>query len=127
MESFAGHFVGTLGSEAGITPNFDKLAQEGVLFRRFFANGTHTHQGMSASMACFPNLPSFEYLMQTPEGGHQFSGLAQLLSTRDFDDLYVYNGDFAWDNQRGFFSSQGMTRFIGRSSIVVGEEPPGSY
>jgi len=118
MESFAGHFVGALGSEAGITPNFDRLAQEGVLFRRFFANGTHTHQGMFASMACFPNLPGFEYLMQTPEGGHQFSGLAQLLSTRDFDDLYVYNGDFAWDNQRGFFSNQGMTRFIGRNDFV---------
>ncbi|WP_339459575.1 LTA synthase family protein [Pseudomonas sp. EA_105y_Pfl2_R69] len=118
MESFAGHFVGALGSEAGITPNFDRLAEQGLLFRRFFANGTHTHQGMFASMACFPNLPGFEYLMQTPEGGHQFSGLAQLLSARDYDDLYVYNGDFAWDNQRGFFSNQGMTRFIGRNDFV---------
>jgi len=118
MESFAGHFVGALGSEAGITPNFDRLAEQGLLFRRFFANGTHTHQGMFASMACFPNLPGFEYLMQTPEGGHQFSGLAQLLSARNYDDLYVYNGDFAWDNQRGFFSNQGMTRFIGRHDFV---------
>ncbi|MEK8079182.1 LTA synthase family protein [Pseudomonas sp. XK-1] len=118
MESFAGHFVGALGSEAGITPNFDRLAEQGLLFRRFFANGTHTHQGMFASMACFPNLPGFEYLMQTPEGGHQFSGLAQLLSARNYDDLYVYNGDFAWDNQRGFFSNQGMTRFIGRNDFV---------
>lgn len=118
MESFAGHFVGALDSDAGITPNFDRLAEEGVLFRRFFANGTHTHQGMFASMACFPNLPGFEYLMQTPEGGHRFSGLAQLLSVRGYDDLYVYNGDFAWDNQRGFFSNQGMTRFIGRHDFV---------
>jgi phosphoglycerol transferase MdoB-like AlkP superfamily enzyme len=118
MESFAGHFVGALGSDANITPNFDRLAEDGLLFRRFFANGTHTHQGMFASMACFPNLPGFEYLMQTPEGGHQFSGLPQLLSARDFDDLYVYNGDFAWDNQRGFFSNQGMTRFIGRNDYI---------
>jgi phosphoglycerol transferase MdoB-like AlkP superfamily enzyme len=118
LESFAGHFVGALGSDAGITPNFDRLSQQGLLFRRFFANGTHTHQGMFASMACFPNLPGFEYLMQTPEGGHKFSGLAQLLSARDYNDLYVYNGDFAWDNQRGFFSNQGMTRFIGRNDFV---------
>ncbi|MDR1890093.1 MAG: sulfatase-like hydrolase/transferase [Zoogloeaceae bacterium] len=118
MESFAGRFVGALGSDAGITPNFDRLAEEGLLFRRFFANGTHTHQGMFASMACFPNLPGFEYLMQTPEGRHQFSGLAQLLSARGYDNLYVYNGDFAWDNQRGFFSNQGMTRFIGRHDFI---------
>ena len=118
MESFAGRFVGALGSQDGITPNFDRLAEQGLLFSRFFSNGTHTHQGMFASMACFPNLPGFEYLMQTPEGGQRFSGLPQLLSARAFNDVYVYNGDFAWDNQSGFFGNQGMTRFIGRNDYV---------
>ncbi|MEG1041669.1 MAG: sulfatase-like hydrolase/transferase, partial [Pseudomonas sp.] len=75
MESFAGHSVGALGSPNNITPYFDKLAKEGLLFDRFFSNGTHTHQGMFATMACYPNLPGFEYLMQTPEGGHKLSGL----------------------------------------------------
>lgn len=118
MESFAGHYVGALGSPANITPYFDKLAKEGLLFDRFFSNGTHTHQGMFATMACFPNLPSFEYLMRTPEGAHKFSGLPQLLSARDYDDLYVYNGNFQWDNQSGFFSNQGMTTFVGREDFV---------
>ncbi len=118
MESFAGRYVGALGSRDGITPNFDRLAAEGLLFERFFANGTHTHQGMFASMACFPNLPGFEYLMQSPEGGNRFSGLPQLLSARAFNDVYVYNGDFAWDNQAGFFGNQGMTRFVGRNDYI---------
>jgi phosphoglycerol transferase MdoB-like AlkP superfamily enzyme len=118
MESFAGHSVGALGSDANITPYFDKLSKEGLLFDRFFSNGTHTHQGMFATMACFPNLPGFEYLMQTPEGSNKLSGLPQLLHSRGYDDVYVYNGDFAWDNQSGFFSNQGMTTFIGRNDFV---------
>jgi len=118
MESFAGHSVGALGAPGNITPYFDKLSQEGLLFDRFFSNGTHTHQGMFATMACFPNLPSFEYLMRTPEGAHKFSGLPQLLSARGYDNLYVYNGNFQWDNQSGFFSNQGMTHFIGREDFV---------
>ncbi|KAF1054683.1 MAG: Lipoteichoic acid synthase 1 [Stenotrophomonas maltophilia] len=118
MESFAGHFVGALGAPGNITPNFDRLSKEGLLFTQFFSNGTHTHQGMFATMACFPNLPGFEYLMQTPEGAHKFSGLPQLLSARQFEDVYVYNGDFAWDNQSGFFANQGMTTFIGRNDFV---------
>ncbi|VVN28444.1 hypothetical protein PS662_04744 [Pseudomonas fluorescens] len=118
MESFAGHSVGALGRPGDVTPYFDKLSKEGLLFDRFFSNGTHTHQGMFATMACFPNLPGFEYLMQTPEGSHKLSGLPQLLSARDYDDVYVYNGDFAWDNQSGFFSNQGMTNFIGRNDFV---------
>ncbi|WP_321349806.1 LTA synthase family protein [Halopseudomonas oceani] len=118
MESFAGYYTGALGSPLGITPEFDRLSKEGLLFTRYFSNGTHTHQGMFATMACFPNLPGFEYLMQEPEGGHAFSGLPQLLSKRGFDDLYVYNGDFAWDNQKGFFGKQGMRHFIGRNEYV---------
>lgn len=118
MESFAGRWVGALGSDANITPNFDRLSREGLLFTRMFSNGTHTHQGMFATMACFPNLPGFEYLMRTPEGGHQFSGLPQLLSARGYDDVYVYNGNFQWDNQSGFFSNQGMRNFVGREDFV---------
>ena len=118
MESFAGHSVGALGRPGNITPYFDNLSKEGLLFERFFSNGTHTHQGMFATMACFPNLPGFEYLMQTPEGSHKLSGLPELLSARKFDDVYVYNGDFAWDNQSGFFSNQGMTTFVGRNDFV---------
>ena len=114
MESLAGRHVGALGGKGDITPYFDRLAQEGLLFTRFFSNGTHTHQGMFATVACFPNLPSFEYLMQTPEGSNDFSGLPQLLGARKLDNLYVYNGDFAWDNQAGFFGRQGMSNFIGR-------------
>ena len=114
MESFAGRHVGALGGQGNVTPYFDKLAREGLLFTRFFSNGTHTHQGMFATVGCFPNLPGFEYLMQTPEGSNNFSGLPQLLGERKLDNLYVYNGDFAWDNQSGFFGRQGVTNFIGR-------------
>jgi len=119
MESFAGHYVGALGGEGDITPYFDALSREGLLFTRFFSNGTHTHQGMFATMACFPNLPGFEYLMQQPEGSHHFSGLPQLLAAEGYDDLYVYNGDFAWDNQAGFFRNQGLRHYIGRHEFVA--------
>ncbi|MDR1367168.1 MAG: LTA synthase family protein, partial [Candidatus Accumulibacter sp.] len=118
LESFAGRHVGALGAFGGITPHFDALAREGLLFTRFFSNGTHTHQGMFATLACFPNLPGFEYLMQTPEGGHALSGLPRLLKARGYKDVYVYNGDFAWDNQSGFFGKQGMSTFIGRNAYV---------
>jgi phosphoglycerol transferase MdoB-like AlkP superfamily enzyme len=118
MESFAGRYVGALGATENITPHFDKLAADGLLFTRFFSNGTHTHQGMFATVGCFPNVPGFEYLMKTPESSQDFSGLPRLLKRRDFNDVYVYNGDFMWDNQQGFFGNQGMSRFIGRNDYV---------
>ncbi len=41
MESFAGHSVGALGNDANITPYFDKLSKEGLLFDHFFQRYPH--------------------------------------------------------------------------------------
>ncbi|MGV8546710.1 sulfatase-like hydrolase/transferase, partial [Pseudomonas aeruginosa] len=49
------------------------------------------------------------------------------LSARQDEDGYVYNVDFAWDNQSCFFSNQGMTTCIGRNDYVdpVFSDPTG--
>jgi len=117
-ESFSAQRTGTFGNTQKITPRFDELAQQGLLFDHFFSQGTHTHQGMFATMACFPNLPHYEYLMKQPEGANNFSGITKVLDERDYQSLYVYNGDFAWDNQSGFFRAQHMQRFIGRHDFI---------
>lgn len=117
-ESFSAQRTGAFGNPLQITPRFDALAKEGLLFERFFSQGTHTHQGMFATAACFPNLPHYEYLMKQPQGSNNFSGITKLLAARGYQSLYVYNGDFAWDNQSGFFRAQNMQRFIGRHDFV---------
>lgn len=118
MESFSSEHVGALGKDEGVTPAFDALARQGLLFERFFSNGTHTHQGMFATLACFPNVPGHEYLMYQPEGAHSFSGIAKLLPAQEFNQTYVYNGSFSWDNQEGFFKNQGMKTFVGREQYI---------
>jgi phosphoglycerol transferase MdoB-like AlkP superfamily enzyme len=117
-ESFSAQRTGVFGNPLRITPRFDQLAGEGLLFDHFFSQGTHTHQGMFATMACFPNLPFYEYLMKQPQGANNFSGITKVLAERNYQTLYVYNGDFAWDNQAGFFRAQNMQRFIGRHDFV---------
>ena len=118
MESLSAQRIGVFGNTLKVTPFFDELASEGLLFDHIFSNGTHTHQGMFATLACFPNLPDFEYLMNQPEGQNLFSGLPKVLLERNYDNVFIYNGDFAWDNQNGFFREQGVTRFIGRNDFV---------
>lgn len=117
-ESFSAQRTGVFGNPLKVTPRFDQLAGEGLLFDHFFSQGTHTHQGMFATMACFPNLPFYEYLMKQPQGANNFSGITKVLAERNYQTLYVYNGDFAWDNQAGFFRAQHMQRFIGRHDFV---------
>lgn len=114
MESFSADFAGAFGSASRATPHFDGLAKKGILFDRFFSQGTHTHQGLFATVCSFPNLPGFEYLMQNSLGQQPFRSFISLLNEAGYHSLYAYNGSFTWDNQEGFFRNQGMTHYIGR-------------
>jgi phosphoglycerol transferase MdoB-like AlkP superfamily enzyme len=118
MESFSGDFVGATDSQYNATPNFDHLAKKGVLFDRFFSQGTHTHQGLFATIVSFPNLPGFEYLMKQSHGQQPFRSFISMLHEADFHTIYVYNGSFTWDNQEGFFRNQGMKNFVGRDDYI---------
>jgi phosphoglycerol transferase MdoB-like AlkP superfamily enzyme len=113
MESFAGRYCGALGDDHGLTPAFDRLAGGGVLFTRAFANGTHTHQGVYATLTSFPNLPGYEFLMKMMESSQEFSGLPSLLERHGYQSVFLYNGLFSWDNKEGFFRHHGIDRFIG--------------
>ena len=118
IESFSGRHIGALGAPFSRTPDFDALSRDGVLFDHAFSNGTHTHQGVFASLAGFPNLPGYEYLMKTMEAKQAFSGITNVLESKGYDMVFLYNGLFSWDNKEGFFRQHGINRFIGRYDYV---------
>ena len=118
MESFSARFSGALGSPREVEPEFTKLTHEGILFDRNFSSGTHTHQGIFSSMLGFPNLPGYETLMQNMVSNQPFSSLPTLFKQNGYQTLFLYNGDFSWDNMEGFFRKQGMDRFVGKDDYV---------
>lgn len=121
MESFSARFCGACGadqSDDGQTPQFDRLARNGVLFDRCFSAGTHTHQANFAVVCGVPNLPGHEGLMNDLTlGGQPLDSLPRALKRRGYQTMYLYNGDLAWENMRGFFRVQGIDRFIDRADF----------
>ena len=117
MESFSARFVGADGAPGNFTPSFDALAKDGVFFTRAFSSGTHTHQGVFASVLGFPNLPGYEYLMESFAGNQLFSSLPSILKSRGYETHFIYNGNLAWDNMHGFLRKQGIEHFVGGSNF----------
>ncbi|VAX16791.1 hypothetical protein MNBD_NITROSPINAE02-1431, partial [hydrothermal vent metagenome] len=54
MESWTAKFMKSLGGQTAATPNFDRLAEEGLLLRNCFANGQRTYDGVLATLGSFP-------------------------------------------------------------------------
>jgi phosphoglycerol transferase MdoB-like AlkP superfamily enzyme len=117
MESFSGRYVGAMGAKRSFSPAFDTLAQDGVLFDRVLSAGSHTHQAIFTTHLGFPNLPGYETLMESGIANQHFQSASEIFQESGYHTMFLYNGDFAWDNMRGFFQKQGIDKFIGGAEM----------
>lgn len=118
MESFTARFNDATEASYGATPNFAKIASEGILFDRALSVSTHTAPGVFGTLCSYPILPDAGYVMKSPLGQQPFRSLPRIFVENGFETLFLYNGLFSWDNKEGFFTHQGMKRFIGRDDYV---------
>jgi phosphoglycerol transferase MdoB-like AlkP superfamily enzyme len=109
-ESLGAGYVGHLGG-LPLTPNLDRLAEQGWSFTRLYATGTRTARGLEALEAGFPPSPALSVL-KLPRAQHNFFTLAALLRRRGYATEFIYGGVANFDNMRGFDLANGFDRVI---------------
>lgn len=57
LESFTAKVVGAVGGLADVTPKFNRLAEEGLLFTNFYASGDRTDKCIVPILSGYPALP----------------------------------------------------------------------
>lgn len=115
-ESLGSHFVKSLTpSGPGVTPEFEKLADSGLLFTHIYATGNRTVRGMEAVLAGFPPIPG-QSIVRRPGGRHVFS-LPSLLKSFGYSTAFIYGGYSYFDNMGDFTLSNGCDRVIDRTDF----------
>jgi len=105
-ESLGAEFVGAYGSARGLTPNFDGLAQDGLLFTRAFATGTRTVRGLEALTASFPPIPSESIVKR--EGNQGIATWGKTMNALGYRSSFLYGGYGAFDNMNPYFRENGF-------------------
>jgi hypothetical protein len=118
MESFTSRLVGCLGGTPALSPELDKLSQEGVLLENCYATGERTIQGLEAVVSSFPPLPGAG-VVKRPQARQGFATLASLLKERSYASLFLYGGQGIFDQMRGFFLANGYDRFIEEKDFLT--------
>jgi len=111
MESFTGRLVGAMGGLPGFSPQFDRLADEGLFFTHCYATGERTVQGLEAVVASYPPLPGVS-IMRRPEAQRGVTTLGSIGEAQGLDTLFMYGGQGIFDHMRGFFVGNGFQQFI---------------
>lgn len=115
VESLSAEFLGAFGNKAGLTPNLDRLAGEGMLFTRLYATGTRTVRGLEALTLSIPPTPGHS-IVKRPDNGRLHT-LGEIFEERDYESLYLYGGYGYFDNMEAFFGGNGYT-VIDRTRIA---------
>lgn len=109
-ESLGAAHVGKLGG-LPLTPNLDRLADEGLWFTRLYATGTRTARGMEAVAAAFPPTPA-PPVLKLPRAQDSFFTLGALLQRHGYATEFLYGGVANFDNMRSFYMNNGFDRVI---------------
>lgn len=110
LESLGANFVGALGG-LPLTPNLDRLSNEGLWFTRLYATGTRTVRGLEAIVSGFPPTAA-QSVLKRPESQRDFFTLATLLRNRGYRTDFFYGGVSNFDNMGRFFRQNGFERII---------------
>jgi phosphoglycerol transferase MdoB-like AlkP superfamily enzyme len=110
QESLGAEFVGSLGG-LPLTPNFDALAESGMLFTNLYATGTRSVRGMEAVVTGFLPSPS-ESVLKLSNSQTGFFTLAELLQQRGYDTSFIYGGMANFDNMASFYGGNGFKNII---------------
>lgn len=116
LESFRGRDVGVLGGRHNVTPNFDRLAQQGILFTQFYGNGVQTTRAVIASLFGLP--PRFSTKsVQAANSSLPLIGMADLFNRRGYRSAYFFGGSLDFENQEAFFRNHGYAETHGEAQL----------
>jgi len=121
MEGWTAESVGALGAKHNVSPVFDSLCKNGILFTDFYANGIRTNRGIPATLCSFPSLPGHS-IMQNGRTPFPFISLADILSRYNYESIFAYGGDIEFDNVKNFLTNVGYSRFYGQEELQEDEQ-----
>jgi phosphoglycerol transferase MdoB-like AlkP superfamily enzyme len=120
-ESFAGNFTEAIGGESDITPNINRLSEEGILFTQFYSNSFRTDRGIVCTFSGYPGLPTLS-VMKLPPKSQTLPSIAKTLLNAGYKTDFLYGGDINFTNMQSYFRSMGYQKIVSDKDFTFKEQ-----
>jgi phosphoglycerol transferase MdoB-like AlkP superfamily enzyme len=119
LESWSFRFMDSFsGADYGVTPNFDSLANNGLMFTNFYANGQRSVFGIAATLVGVPTIPGIPFLGRGLEISN-ITRLGSILKARSYSSVGVQTSGRGSFRLEGIASALGFDEFYGREDISI--------
>ncbi len=102
MESFAAHLTGFYGNPLKASPEFDRIAEDGLVFMRYYTPSVGTAHGVYTMLTGIPDVSLNRTASRNPQA------VRQHIILNDFDGyekFYFLGGSANWANIRALLQS----------------------
>jgi len=121
-ESFTKKVVDTLIQGKEITPNINRLKNEGIYFNNIYASGDRTHKGISAIFSGYPALPNTS-IIRFPQKSAKLTLISNLFKQHDYNNTFFYGGDPNYDNYKSYLLHGEFDKITDKSFFSSKDEP----
>lgn len=119
LESFRAKNVGCLGAKIPLSPHFDKLAKEGILFTQFHSTGTITCRATIASL--FGTFPSTKDWTLGRYASIPLRGIPLAMREIGYKTALLQSGHLSFDNSVYLYQKSGFDTILGRGDLTKEE------
>lgn len=119
LESYSSYLFPSLGGQP-VATRLDSIAQSGLLFTNFHANGFRTDRGLTAILSSFPGLPDVS-VMKSVARAATLPSLAKALRPAGYKAEYYYGGDANFTNMNAWLVNMGFTKIMRDTDFPLAE------
>ena len=111
LESFTSKAIESYGGDKNITPNLNTLAEEGILFTNFYANGDRSDKSMVCIFSGYPAQPRSS-IVKYPGKMRHLPMLFKDFKRMGYQTGFYYGGDLNFANLNSYFMNAGIDKIV---------------
>ena len=115
-ESFTAKTVNAFKNGVEITPNFNKLKNEGIYFSDLYATGDRTDKGIVGILSGYPAQPVTS-IIKVPQKADKLPNLPELFSQKGYNTSFYYGGELEFANMKSYLMGSGFKHFVSKSNF----------
>ncbi len=108
LEGFTSKIIAPLGGLENLTPEFNALTKEGILFENFYASGDRTDKGIVSLLSGYPAQPQSS-IIKFPNKTQQLPYLPRILEKAGYHTSFMYGGDIGFANMESYLIQAGFS------------------
>jgi len=100
LESFSNKLIEPLGGIPNLTPHFNALSNEGILFSSFYATGNRSDKGLASLLASYPAIIGSYSIVYYPDKLAHLDYLPTLFKRHHYTASFYYGGNIHFYNTK---------------------------